>query len=104
SRRSAPGQAKRRWYRREREACATHLGAPAAFVATDVQPGRPASHSLPARRVGQRLPGGARGAARQGCAKPVTVGDRASEGGVGGRVCPLATAGSVGAALRVWLG
>jgi hypothetical protein len=81
-----------------------HLGDPAALGSTDAEPRCLAADPLPARGLGRRLPGSARGLAGPRRPEPVAVGDRAAEGRVGGRVCSLAAAGAVGPSLRLYLG
>ena len=60
--------------------------------------------SLFARGVDRRLPGGACRSPGQGRAQPVAGGDRAADGGVAGRLRRLASARSLGAAIRLCVG
>src|SRR5215207_8736177 len=68
------------------------------------EPRRPLADSLPAGGLDGRLPGGACGASRPRRTEPVAFSDRSAERGMAGRVRALATAGSLGTALRVPLG
>ena len=89
------------WARRRRSAS---LVDPAAMGAADEEPRCPAAGSVPARRLDRRLPGGARGAARQGRAEPVARGDRAADRRMAGGIRCLAEARPLGTAIRLRLG
>ena len=83
----------------------TFTSAPSAEMgAADQEPRCSAAGSLSARHLDRRLSGGAGGAPRQGRAEPVAIGDRAPEGGVAGRLRPLAAPRALGQALRLHLG
>ncbi len=81
-----------------------HLSHSAALVAADAELGWAVADPLPARRLDGRLPGGARGAARQGCPEPVAIGDCAAAGRVGSGLRALATARPVGPSVCLRLG
>src|SRR3954453_22883548 len=72
--------------------------------APDAEPRCALADPLPSRGLDRRLPGGACGTPRPRRTEPVAFSDRSAERGMAGRVRALATAGSLGTALRVPLG
>src|SRR5215204_4737159 len=74
------------------------MGAPGA------EPRCALADPLPSRGLDRRLPGGACGTPRPRRTEPVAFSDRSAERGMAGRVRALATAGTLGTALRVPLG
>ena len=81
-----------------------YLGDPAEMGAADEEPGCAAADPVPARALHRRLPGGARGPARQGRPEPLAFRDLPAHRRMAGRVRALAGAGSLGPPLRLCLG
>ena len=77
---------------------------PAEMGAADQESRCAVAGSLFARGVDRRLPGGACRSPGQGRAQLVAGGDRAADGGVAGRLRRLASARSLGAAIRLCVG